>query len=201
MIVKNGLLYSDAATQVPFHSSPNQQAGIKPIYLIMHYTACPSLEQAVSWLVDPRAKASAHVVIGRDGGCVQLVPFNRCAWHAGISQWGQIQGLNHYSIGIELANAGKLDKNPRGQWVSWSKIVIPDQEVCLAPFKNLPPQTGWQEYTEAQLETAFQVACALHHIYNFADILGHDDISPSRKIDPGPLFPMGSFRSKVLGRS
>ena len=87
---------------VTFVDTANQSSGIRPLYLVMHYTAGLGLDGAVAWLSNPAAKASAHLVIGRDGRIVQLVAFNRKAWHAGLSRWGDLEGLNAYSIGIEL---------------------------------------------------------------------------------------------------
>ncbi|MTV47313.1 N-acetylmuramoyl-L-alanine amidase, partial [Streptococcus pneumoniae] len=78
----------------------------------------------VAWLADPAARASAHVIIGRDGGVVQMVDFNRKAWHAGQSAWGKVDGLNQCSIGIELVNVGKVTKRKDGKLISWSNQVI-----------------------------------------------------------------------------
>ena len=108
--------------------------------------------------------------------------------------------MNKFSIGIELVNAGKLRKNAGGKWVNWALNEIPENEVTLAKHKHEQEQAGWHEYTEAQIDAALKAAIALHAAYEFTDILGHDDISPGRKVDPGPLFPMISFKSKVLGR-
>lgn len=201
MRISNHLLVADQGDRVSFINSPNQSSGLAPLYLIMHYTAGPTLDGAVSWFQKTEAKASAHLVIDRDGAIVQMVPFNRRAWHAGKSKWGQLDGLNQYSIGIELVNAGKLRKNAAGQWVSWSNKVIPAVDVSLARHKDESTEAGWHEYPEAQIEAATNVAALLHARYDFQDVLGHDDVSPGRKVDPGPLFPMNSFRSRVIGRA
>lgn len=200
MKIENSLLKEDLGDSIKFVSSPNFSSPLKPKYLVIHYTAGPSLEGTVSWFADPAAQASAHIVIGRDGEIVQMVSFDKKAWHAGISQWGPLQGLNSHSIGIELVNAGKLSLNGRKEWVSWSKKVIPEEDVTVATHKNEETESGWHEYTENQLAALISVARVLHAAYNFEDILGHDDIAPTRKVDPGPLFPMESFRSAILGR-
>jgi N-acetylmuramoyl-L-alanine amidase len=128
-----------------------------------------------------------------------MVKFNKKAWHAGPSSWGELKYLNRYSIGIELVNAGKL-KKVGGKWKSWNGVVIPDEQVIEAVHKNESRSSGWQVYPTAQIKAAIEVAKALHGHYKFEAILGHDDIAPTRKVDPGPAFPMQSFVSKVMGR-
>lgn len=200
MIIKKHMLYLDDGNQVEYVETPNKSGPINPLYLIMHYTAGVSCSEAVNWLSNKIAKASAHFVIGRDGKIVQLVPLNRRAWHAGKSEWGQLKSLNKYSIGIEMVNAGKLTKRADEVWVNWSNKVIPDNEVSLLTHKNETREAGWQNYTEDQINASIEVALAIHEKYELTDILGHDDIAPDRKIDPGPAFPLNSFRSLVLGR-
>jgi N-acetylmuramoyl-L-alanine amidase len=186
---------------VTFVDTANQSAGIRRMYLVMHYTAGLGLDSAVAWLRAPAARASAHLVIGRDGRIVQMVAFNRKAWHAGVSRWGDLDGLNAYSIGIELDNAGRLQRRGDGAWVHpTTGRVLPATEVIEAQHKREARVTGWHAFPEAQLAAAAAVARALHEQYGFLDVLGHDDIAPGRKIDPGPAFPMASFRTLVMGR-
>ncbi len=201
MQIMNHRLIGDAGHAVAYDPSPNQSGTVTPLYLVIHYTAGTSSASAVSWLKNPASKASAHLVIDRDGSIVQLVPFNRRAWHAGVSQWGQLSGLNHYSIGIELVNAGKLRKRSDGQWLTESKQLIPAADVTVARHQNESESTGWHEYTDVQIATVTAVGQLLNQKYGFTDVLGHDDIAPTRKIDPGPLFPMNSVRGRILGRS
>jgi N-acetylmuramoyl-L-alanine amidase len=201
MIVRTHYLYNDDGTQIEFQKSPNQSTGIYPLYLVIHYTADITLDGAVSWFLNSNANASSHLVIDRDGTIKQMVAFNRRAWHAGVSTWGHLEGLNRYSIGIELVNAGKLTKNTAGRWVNWAGHIIPDGEVTIAKHRDESEPTGWHQYTDLQIQTVLNAALALQATYKFIDVLGHDDISPGRKVDPGPLFPMISFRSKVLGRA
>jgi N-acetylmuramoyl-L-alanine amidase len=188
--------------QVAYVESPNKSGHgrLKPLYLVLHFTAGGSTEGAVEWFLNPAAKASAHVLIGRDGKVIQMVPFDCRAWHAGVSRWGELEGLNAYSIGIELVNWGRLSKSAGGKWRTWSKAEIDAGEVTIARHRHEPADAGWHEYTPAQIESLIQVATALHAAYEFTDILGHDDIAPGRKTDPGPLLPLGSIRSRVLGR-
>lgn len=201
MIVKNHLMYHDNNEPVHYVASPNKTGTVNPLYLIMHYTAGTSFETAVGWLSNQSARASAHFVIGRDGEITQLVPLNRRAWHAGPSRWGELTSMNKYSIGIELVNAGKLRKRADNVWINWATAEIPDNEVVILTHKNETDEAGWQVFTEKQIAAAIEVASALHRKYKFTDILGHDDVAPSRKVDPGPAFPLISFASNVLGRN
>lgn len=186
----------------PFVRSPNQSAGrtIRPEYLVIHYTAGRSAESSVRWLTSPEAKASAHLVIGRDGGVTQLVAFDRRAWHAGVSQWEGRSGLNSFSIGIELDNMGVLDKTVDDSWHAWFGARVPDDEVLEARHGNESAMRGWHTYTEVQLESALEVASALVSHYGLKGILGHSDIAPGRKQDPGPAFPMERFQARLAGR-
>lgn len=201
MKINKHLLVAEAGESVVFKRSPNQSSILSPLYLIIHYTAGTTLDSAVNWFLKPEAQASAHLVIDRDGKIVQMVAFNRKAWHAGKSSWGNLDGMNQYSIGIELVNAGKLRKRSDGKWVNWANNVIPDNDVTIATHKAETVAAGWHEYTEAQINSTIKVASLLNTTYHFTDVLGHEDISPGRKSDPGPLFPLNSFRSIVLGRA
>lgn len=198
--VHDGKLLGPDGEPVKTLSSPNQSARNDRRYLVIHYTAGTTLNGAVSWFMNPAAKASAHLIIARDGSVVQMVPFSRRAWHAGVSAWEDLTALNGHSIGIELVNAGKLRRSVDG-WVNWAGRVIADAEVAQATHRLESVEAGWQSYTEAQIQTLLDVAVALHARYQFADVLGHDDIAPERKLDPGPLFPMQSVRARLLGRA
>jgi len=193
-------LCDDAGEPIAFERSPNQSSGtITPEFLVMHYTAGTSFKGAVDWLSNPDAKASAHLVIGRDGRIQQLVDFNRKAWHAGRSFWDGRSGANGFSIGIELDNAGRLEGS-EGQWKSWQGVKIPDDEVVVRAHPADGRVSGWQTYTTKQIDVAVSIAAKLVDKYDLRDVIGHEDISPGRKVDPGPAFPMASFRSKVMGR-
>ncbi len=184
---------------IPFVESPNHGGEIQPKYLVLHYTAGRSAQSSVSWLTNPKAKASAHLVIGQDGSITQLVPFNIKAWHAGPSSWDGHTHLNGLSIGIELDNAGRLMRRGR-KWWTWFDSEIDEDDVVEAVHKNESHVSGWHVYSAEQLETLSDVARLLVDTYQLQDIIGHDDIAPHRKFDPGPAFPMESFRARILGR-
>jgi N-acetylmuramoyl-L-alanine amidase len=198
--VANHRLIDDDGQPVEFRRSPNQSRGaIEPQYLVMHYTAGASASSSVRWLCDKQAKASAHLVIGRDGGVTQLVDFNRKAWHAGRSRWNGREGVNGFSIGIELANSGPLTGGA-GRWRTAFGSRVDDENVIVAVHPNDGVERGWERYTEAQLGRVRDVASALVDEYGLKEIVGHEDVAPGRKTDPGPAFPMASFRAIVEGR-
>lgn len=199
MKIDGDRLHDDDGLELPFEESPNTSGSLTPRYLVMHYTAGASARHSINWLINPDARASAHVVIGRNGTVTQLVPFDRVAWHAGRSSWEGIVGLNRHSIGIELDNAGKL-RRQGGVWRSWFGQDYPDAEVMEATHPNEAMPTGWHVYTQVQLDAAFELAHLLVRRYGLLDVLGHEDISPFRKTDPGPAFPMANFRSRIFGR-
>ena len=203
MKILNHRLARDDGQAAAFTASPHTGGVMAPRLLVIHYTAGSSAAGTVAWFRDPRSRVSAHLVIGRDGSVTQMVPFNREAWHAGRSSWGSLSGLNHYSIGIELDNAGRLVRSG-GKWVSpLTRRSYPDSEVTVATHKHAPPGTppcGWHAYSPAQIEATLDCGLALVKQYALGDVLGHEDISPGRKSDPGPDFPMESVRARLMGR-
>lgn len=204
MKIRNHRLTRDDGNALAYVASPHVGGNIEPRFLIIHYTGGSSSAGAISWFRDPASKVSAHLVIARDGTITQMAPFNREAWHAGQSRWGNLSGLNRYSIGIELDNAGLLIRSG-GKWVSpLTRRSYPDREVTVATHKNDPPgatPSGWHAYTPAQIEATLECGMALVKHYELADVLGHDDIAPGRKRDPGPDFPLESVRARLLGRA
>src|SRR5436190_22628758 len=102
MDIRDHLLYDADGAAVPFIASPNHDAELNPFYLLLHYTATLTLQQAVRWFLNPEARASAHILVDRSGEAIQMVPLNRRASHAGRSRWGPLEDLNAYAIGIEL---------------------------------------------------------------------------------------------------
>jgi N-acetylmuramoyl-L-alanine amidase len=200
MKIINHRLFKDDDKPYPFRESPNVGGNVQHNFLVMHYTAGPNAEQAINWLSNTRAKASAHVVIGRDGSITQLVPFNKVAWHAGRSEWRGLSNLNGYSLGIELDNAGTLTRDESKKWRAWFGEIIPDDQVLEAIHKDETSLRGWHLYTSEQLYAALELSCLLVEQYKLKEVVGHDDIAPRRKTDPGPAFPMESFRSRIYGR-
>ena len=198
--VRSDRLYADGVP-VEFRSTPNVGKALKPRFLVMHYTAGRSHDSSVAWMCNPAAKASAHLCIGRDGQVTQLASFDKVCWHAGKSDWHGLSGLNKHSIGIELDNAGVLQRGGDGAWHPWFGGTIPIADVVVASHAKGGGERGWHNFPTVQIDAALAVAEALQDAYEFEDVLGHDDISWDRKTDPGPAFPMISFRSRILGRN
>jgi N-acetylmuramoyl-L-alanine amidase len=115
------------------------------------------------------------------------------AGHAGVSRWVdrtsgvEYKNLNSNSIGIELANGG--DSYP----TKFSSLP-----PVKAKHKNGGPEREWESFPPAQLAAAEEVCKAIFRRYHIDDVVGHDEIAPGRKTDPGPAFPMPAFRHNIL---
>ena len=205
MKVKNHRLYGDDGRAVAFDATPNKSSrgltGGKPKFVIIHYTAGGSARSAINTFNNKKSQASAHIVIGHDGAITQMARFNERCWHAGRSEWGSINGLNSHSVGIEIANWGPL-MGEVGNWKSWVGTSVPDNRVLRAKHKNENTRRGWEVYDPEQVESCVSMVRAIADAYGLGpdDILGHDDISPGRKTDPGPAWDMKRFRASVFGR-
>lgn len=155
-------------------------------FLVIHFTSGATAKSSIEFWRSPEAKgASAHIVIDRDGTIYQCRPFNRTCGHAGKSSWKGFLGLNSCSIGIELANAGD-DPALTKRWSNLPPVN--------ARHKNGGPLCPWEAYTPEQLASCEAVSKAVVARYHLDDVVGHDDIAPARKVDPGPAFPMEALR-------
>lgn len=200
MYIKNHKLIKSSGFDVSIDKTPNISGNFIAGDLdtiIIHYTAGSSLASTVDWLKNPRAGASAHIVVGKNGEIVQLAPFNLITWHAGISEWKGKRSLNKYSIGIEIDNVGYLHKRVDGYYTSFGK-KIDDDQVILVKHKNDDTKIAWEAFTEKQIRVVEELCLIIKDHYNIKEIVGHDDISPGRKFDPGPAFPLHSLREKIL---
>jgi N-acetylmuramoyl-L-alanine amidase len=140
--------------------SPNHDERQLPVsMLILHYTGMKTADEALGRLTDARAKVSAHYLIAEDGQTFAMVDEDRRAWHAGMSWWRTTTDINSASIGIEIANPGH----------EWGYAPFPDEQI-------------------AALETLMRGILGRHRILR-SNIVGHSDIAPRRKADPGELFP------------
>lgn len=153
--------------------------------IVFHYTAGPSLASAHNTFLNPTSKVSWHLTIDTDGTVYQLYPFRAITWHAGQSYWKtkkgkEYQGVNRFGIGIEMINAGPLTKKGK-EYIDWTGRKVERVFVDKAG-------KAWEGYTEAQIKAAKEIAPVLNLKYKCTDIVGHEEISPGRKQDPGPAF-------------
>jgi N-acetylmuramoyl-L-alanine amidase len=168
--------------------------------VVIHYTAGRDAQSSANYLVRPDIKASAHLVVGRKGEIYQLVPFDTISWHAGTSSYMGRSGYNKFSIGIELDNAGVLTKTG-GEYSAWfGKKYLPN-EVMQAVHRNETSARYWHIYTQEQMEACEEICRLLIENYQLKHVLGHEEISPGRKQDPGPAFPLDKLRDKLLSHN
>jgi N-acetylmuramoyl-L-alanine amidase len=143
----------------PNHASRGEPPDMRPInMLVLHYTGMPSAGAALDRLCDPAARVSAHYLVEEDGTLWRLVPEARRAFHAGVSCWQAERDLNFVSIGVEIVNPGH-------EW-------------------------GYRPFPEPQM-LAVELLCrdilSRYRIPPYR-VVGHSDIAPDRKADPGELF-------------
>lgn len=200
MQVSDGWLTQDG-NRVSQRLSPNVgnafQEG-QPDAIVIHFTAGSSLESAIATMCDPARKVSAHLAIGKSGETVQLVPFDKEAWHAGPSTYRGRSGFNRYSIGIELDNPGRLTRDAGGGFVSWFGKSYPATDVIEAAHRNETAPTFWCKFPAEQVEATMEVCAALIDALHIKTIVGHEEIAPGRKFDPGPAFPLDKLRDRLL---
>lgn len=193
------------ATPVRFEASPNLNAGtIAAKFLVFHYTACSFAAARAAFMRKVGAgRVSAHLLVDTDGSVIQFVPFNKRAWHAGESFWAGMTDMNTHSIGVEVVNLGYLLKHGDGRFGSsdGSSTVSADRVVEARHKNPNEHHRYWQAYTAEQVETCAQLAEALTAAYSLVDVVGHDDIAPARKSDPGPAFPLRRMVARAFGRA
>lgn len=176
--------------------SKNTRPLVNPDTIVLHYTAGRSALSSALYLCRPDVGASAHLVIARDGEIIQLVPFNVEAWHAGRSFYRGRANFNHFSIGIELDNLGKLNRKDE-HFIAECGVEVMPSEV-YADYTN-GKLTYWHKYTDAQVETLRDVCRLLATTYPIRHILHHSDIT-SRKLDPGPALPEITLEDLFISR-
>ena len=152
--------------------SPNFDTRAHPIsVLVLHYTDMPDYQTALDRLCDPQSKLSAHYLITASGVCHALVEESARAWHAGVAHWRGIDDVNSASVGIELDYAGESADG------------------------SLP------HFAEAQIKTLIELAGGIVRRYQIAPhcVVGHSDIAPDRKTDPGAKFPWVKLAEQGIG--
>ena len=138
-------------------------------FIIFHYTGMKNEIDAINRLTGLKSKVSSHYFIKKNGEILTMVPDLYIAWHAGISNWKKYKNLNKYSIGIEISNPGH-------------------------DFK-------YKKFTKKQINSVLKLSNFLIEKYKIRpkNILGHSDISPDRKKDPGEKFPWEFLAKKKIG--
>lgn len=180
--------------------SPKKDSGTlrNPDTIVIHYTASNNVKGDIRTLYESNKEASVQFVIDTDGTTYQLMPANRVAWHAGKSRLGNRTGLNKYSFGIEIVNPGFLTEHSDGSLATWYNQIVEKKDATKLKHKNENFERYWHNYTGEQINAAIELCQALCDTYNISNIVGHDDISPGRKQDPGPAFPLDKVKTIVL---
>ena len=137
-------------------------------FIILHYTGMKKESDAIKRLRDPNSKVSSHYFIKKNGKVLNLVPDLYTAWHAGKSEWKKFKSLNKYSIGIEISNPGH--------------------------------EFGYKKFSSKQIISLIKLLQYLIKNYNIKreNVLGHSDIAPNRKKDPGEKFPWKRLANQNL---
>ena len=186
---------------VSFKASPNTSGLFEPNApdtIVVHFPAGSSLQSSVDVLTRANSGVSAHFVIGRNGDIVQLLPTNQIAWHAGESAYAGRSGLNRYSIGIELDNAGQLEAKGDGLFESWFGKLYDERDVVAAQHPHQSVMGYWHKYSDIQIAKTVSLCRVLCAHYSISTVVGHEEIAPSRKVDPGPAFPMEALRKSLM---
>ena len=138
-------------------------------FIIFHYTGMKNDKEAINRLTDVKSKVSSHFLIRDNGKIITLVPELYVSWHAGISSWQNYKSLNKYSIGIEISNPGHDNK--------------------------------YKKFSKKQIQSILKLSKYLIKKYKIKNkfILGHSDIAPLRKKDPGEKFPWKHLSKNNVG--
>ena len=139
------------------------------VYVVFHYTGMVSEKRAIERLANKNSKVSCHYFIKRDGTIINMVPDKFVAWHAGLSFWKSHKNLNNRSIGIEIQNSGHTNK--------------------------------YERFSSKQIKSILSLSKILKKKYNIKskNFLGHSDIAPNRKKDPGEKFPWEYLAKYKIG--
>ena len=160
--------------KIIYNFSPNRSRNSRARndikFVIIHYTGMQSEIESIKRLKNPKAKVSCHYVISRKGQVTQMVKDKFIAWHAGKSMWKKFINLNNHSIGIELVNKGH--------------------------------EFGYQNFSKKQIKNLIKLCVYLKKKYSIKkeNFLGHSDIAPLRKSDPGEKFPWKKLSTHNIGQ-
>jgi N-acetylmuramoyl-L-alanine amidase len=158
-----------AAEVLPSPNRGERRDGRRLDMLLLHYTGMPDTDGALAWLCNPASDVSCHYFVFEDGRIVQLVPEALRAWHAGAGSWGQDDDINSCSIGIEIANPGHDGGLPPYPEAQIASLAMLGRDIVAR--WSIPPER----------------------------VLGHSDVAPGRKQDPGERFPWADLHRAGLG--
>ena len=154
---------------IPSANFGERNDGLVPDMIVLHYTGMPDAEGAINRLCTPGTDVSAHYIVLEDGRVVQTVPESKRAWHAGLGFWAGQTDINSLSIGIEIINRGH----------DWGYPDYPPRQIAAV--------------------TALCRGILLRQEIPAHRVLGHSDVSPARKKDPGEKFPWHSLANSGVG--
>jgi N-acetylmuramoyl-L-alanine amidase len=161
-----------SAERIVERASPNfndRPTDVPVDILVLHYTGMTDAAAALDRLCDPNAMVSAHYLIDEDGTVYALVPESKRAWHAGVAWWRGHRDINGRSIGIELVNPGH--------------------------------ELGYRDFPAPQMDAVADLARAIlaRHPIPPRNVIGHSDIAPNRKLDPGERFDWQGLAARGVG--
>ena len=151
------------------YPSPNHDGRALPVsMLVLHYTGMEDAKSAIARLADPKAKVSAHYVVDEDGSVLHMVSEENRAWHAGRSYWRGITDVNSASVGVEIVNPGH--------------------------------EFGYRPFPEKQMDTVTRLVADIKRRHDIprGNVVGHSDVAPARKQDPGELFDWARLAKRKL---
>src|SRR3954471_12342197 len=154
---------------IPSPNHGDRNKGRQPDMIVLHYTGMPDVEGALARLCTAGTEVSAHYVVLEDGRIVQCVPEAKRAWHAGASSWAGEEDVNSCSIGVEIVNRGHDWGYPEFPLRQIAAVIALCRGIMLR--RNIPPHR----------------------------VLGHSDVAPARKQDPGEKFPWHSLANSGVG--
>ncbi len=168
-VVLNSELEGEQVKSQPSPNFDNRPTGTAVDILVFHYTGMETAQAALDRLCDPAAEVSAHYLVDEDGACWQLVDESQRAWHAGVSYWRGETNINARSIGIEIVNPGH--------------------------------EFGYREFPDVQIDAVHKLALDIleRHAIPARNVVGHSDVAPSRKKDPGEYFPWQQLADAGVG--
>ena len=153
----------------PSANYDDRPSGADVEVLVLHYTGMKTLQNALDRLTDPASKVSAHYLVAINGEIISLVSEDKRAWHAGVSYWRGQIDVNSHSIGIELENPGH--------------------------------ELGYHEFSSLQMNALIKLTQDLltRHMISERNVVGHSDVAPRRKKDPGEYFDWKFMANKGVG--